>query len=210
MPPCSTRSCRRRTRDHDPAQHGDLGIRVDEGDIGVPLVGAASAASRVEFEDRCCSLGRANRRMRHQLAEPHGETLLPRVVEMVLVAEEDDLVFEQDLVDRRDRPVREIARKLDVPDLRADPCRALDDVSTRNDVVDGDCVRHVIFPKTAIPFKQGSAARRSLTRWRSKHTGDGRDRSPCSIAVCSGGNRVRLDLSRDTCIDAASRSVTGC
>lgn len=151
------------------------------------------SSSRIDAVPR-----RADRRVRNQFAEPHGKTLLPRVVEMVLVAEEDDLVLEQNLVDRRDRPVREIARELDVPDLRADTCRPLDDIRARNDVVDGDCVRHVIFPKIAIPFGQGSAVRRSLMRWRSKYTADGRDRSSCSIAVCSGGNRVRRDLPRET------------
>ncbi len=58
--------------------------------------------------------------MRHQLAEPDGKPLLLGIVEMVLIAEEDDLVLEQHLVDRSDGLVRKIARELDVPDFGAD------------------------------------------------------------------------------------------
>ncbi|MET4261506.1 hypothetical protein ABIC09_006474 [Bradyrhizobium sp. S3.12.5] len=44
--------------------------------------------------------------MRHQLAEPDGKALLFGIVEMSLVTEEDDLVFQQHLIDGTDGLVR--------------------------------------------------------------------------------------------------------
>ena len=61
---------------------------------------------------------------------------------MVLVAEEDDLVLEQHLVDRADRLIGQVARQLDVPDFRAEPRRALDDIRARDDVIDGGRLGH--------------------------------------------------------------------
>ena len=138
-------------RDHDAAQHRYLRIGVDEGDVGVPLVGASATPAGIELQDRRRALDRADGRMRHQLAEPDGEAFLLGVVEMVLVAKEDDLVLEQHLVDGADRLVGQIARQLDVPDLGAEPRRTLDDIGARDDVIDGCRLGHDRASLTAIP-----------------------------------------------------------
>jgi len=127
----------------------------------VPLIGPSAAAGGVEFENRCGALGRADRRVRHQLAEPNSKTLLLCVVEMPLVAEEDDIVLEQNLIDRANRLLRQISGKSDIPDLRTDAGGALDDVSARDDVVDGGRLSHDRVP-FAIAARQSSAVRRSL------------------------------------------------
>ena len=82
---------------------------------------------------------------------------------MVLVAKEDDLVLEQHLVDRADRFVGQIARQLDVLDLRAKPRRPFDDICAGDDVVDCNCLSHGCASRTCDPnARQCSAGRRSL------------------------------------------------
>jgi hypothetical protein len=61
---------------------------------------------------------------------------------MFLIAEEYDLVLEKNLVDRADRLVGEVTRQLDVPDLRAEAGGALDDIGSRNDVIDVNGLSH--------------------------------------------------------------------
>ncbi|SPP97844.1 protein of unknown function [Bradyrhizobium vignae] len=128
-------------RDHHAAQHRNFRIGVDEVDVGVPLIGTAANAAGVQFQDRGRAIGGADGRMRYKLAEPDRKALLLGIV--ALVAEEDDLVLEQHLVHGADDVVGQIARQFYVPDLGADPCRALDDVGARNDVVDGGRAAHV-------------------------------------------------------------------
>jgi hypothetical protein len=78
----------------------------------MPLVGPSPAAGGIEFEDRSGTPGCADRRMRNQLAKPDREALLLGVIEMSLVAEEDDLVLEQNRVDRADRLLRQSPESL--------------------------------------------------------------------------------------------------
>lgn len=61
----------------------------------MPNVGAAAAASGVQFEERRHPLGRTEHRMWHQLSETSGKALMLGVIEMALIAEEDHLVLEQ-------------------------------------------------------------------------------------------------------------------
>ena len=129
-------------RDHDAAQHRYLRVGVNKGDVGMPLVGTSATPARVEFQDRRRALDRADGRMRHQLAQPDSETFLLRIIEMVLVAKEDDLVLEQHLVDRADRFIGQIARQLDILDLRAEPCRPFDDIRAGDDVINGGRLGH--------------------------------------------------------------------
>ncbi len=80
--------------------------------------------------------------MRHNLPETKSKALLFGVIEMALAAKEDDFVLEQEAVDRGDRLLWQIARQLDIPDFGADARSALEDIGTRNDVIDRDWFTH--------------------------------------------------------------------
>jgi hypothetical protein len=75
--------------------------------------------------------------MRHEVAETMREALLLDIVEMRLVAEEDNLVPQKDLVDRSYRLLRQVAGKPYVPDLRADTSRKRDSIGFRDGLLYG-------------------------------------------------------------------------
>ncbi len=98
-------------RNDDAAKHGEFGIGVDEGDVGVPLVRPAAATAGIEIEDGRRAGDRSLGRMRHEIAEAAREGFLFGIVKMVLIAEEDDLVFQEELVDGRHRCIRKALRR---------------------------------------------------------------------------------------------------
>jgi hypothetical protein len=108
----------------------------------MPLVGTSPATARIKLEDRRCPLDGADGRMRNQFPQADGKPLLFGIIEMLLIAEENNLVLEKHLVDRTDGLVGQITRQLDIPDLRTEACRALDDIGSRNDVIDGGRISH--------------------------------------------------------------------
>src|SRR5437879_6207198 len=108
----------------------------------MPLVSASATSAGIELQDRRRALDRADRGMRHQFAEPDRETFLLGVIKMILVAKEDDLVLEQHLVDCTDRFIGQIARQLDVLDLRTEPRRPFDDICTGDDVINRGRLGH--------------------------------------------------------------------
>jgi hypothetical protein len=99
------------------AQDRYLRIGVNEGNIGMPLVGASPAPTGIELKDRRRTLDGTNRRMRNQFSQPDCETFLFGVIEVLLVAKENTLVLKKHLVDRANCLVGQITRQLDVPDL---------------------------------------------------------------------------------------------
>lgn len=103
----------------------------------MPLVGATAATAGIEFENGRRSLDGTLGRMRDEVAETLGKALLPGIVEMRLVAEEHHLVPQQDLVDRRDRLLRQVAGEPNVPDLCADASGKRDNIGIRDDLLYG-------------------------------------------------------------------------
>ena len=92
---------------------------VDERDVGVPLIGPPAAAAGVELEDRRRTLQGTDRGMRHEIAQTSSETLLLGIVEMMLSANEDHLVTQQQAMDGLDGGIGQIAAQGDVADLGA-------------------------------------------------------------------------------------------
>lgn len=96
-------------RNDDTAKDREFWIGIHEGDIGVPLVRPAAAAAGIEIEDGSRAGHRALGWMRHKAARAACEGFLFWIVKMVTVAEEDDLVFQEKLVDGCDRRVRKVS-----------------------------------------------------------------------------------------------------
>lgn len=95
-------------RDDDGAQDGEGRVGGDERDVGVPLVRPAAVIG-VDAE-RVAAVGGRDRRMGDRGAEQPPERLVAVLVQMVLAAEEDDLVGQQRGPDGRDGLGREIRR----------------------------------------------------------------------------------------------------
>jgi len=76
----------------------------------MPLIRTAAATTGIQLQNGRRARDRADGRMRDELAELDGETLLLGIVQMSLIAEEYDLVLEQQLVDGLDGLVRKISR----------------------------------------------------------------------------------------------------
>src|SRR6476659_6247229 len=127
-------------RDGDAAQDADGGDPVDEGHVGVPAVGR-HALGRGEAEDvRAAGVDRGVGG--GERAEQLGEAELAGVVEVVLAAEEDDLVLEQGGPDVGDGLGIEIRAEADAVDAGADAtAEALDGHGLRGAVeTDGHAV----------------------------------------------------------------------
>jgi hypothetical protein len=108
---------------------------IDERDVGVPGVGLAAAALRVQLEDALVRLDARHGRVRRgELAEPLGEPGLRRVVEVVLTAQEDHLVLQQGIPDDGYLVFRERRSRLDSDDLGTDVARDLEDVDIGHDL----------------------------------------------------------------------------
>jgi len=85
--------------DHDATQHRYLRIGVNKGNVGVPLVGTSSALPESSSRIDDVPLIAPTVGCGTSFAESDSETFLLRIVEMVLVAKEDNLVLEQHFVD---------------------------------------------------------------------------------------------------------------
>ena len=107
-------------RRFDDAQDGAERRLGAPGDIAVPHVGGAQLALRGEHEDLRLVLTRRRERMNLEIAEAATEGDVPLAVEVVLVAEEDDLPLQERPPDLGDRVVRQGTGEIDPADLGAD------------------------------------------------------------------------------------------
>jgi hypothetical protein len=64
------------------------------------------------------------------------------IVKMFLVAEEDDLVFQEKLVDGRHRCIRKVSAEADTPDFGADAASQRPDIGLGNDLIDENWIAH--------------------------------------------------------------------
>jgi hypothetical protein len=109
--------------------------------------------------------------MWNQFSQANGKTLLLRIVEVLLVAKENNLVLEKHLVDRTNGLVGQIARQLDVPDLGTETRRAFDDVGSRDEVINGGRFGHGPAPRlrslpdNAPPFADRGCDGGDETMW---------------------------------------------
>ncbi|MCY1173289.1 hypothetical protein D9M73_134450 [compost metagenome] len=119
-----------RCRDRHRAQDRSEGIAINEGHVGMPLVGAATELG-IEFKQEFAAPAR-HRRMRDRLAEALAKRLMARIVEMVLPAKEQHLVAHQRRTHRCQRGVVEVGAQSQAAHLRAD--QATDRMDIKNTV----------------------------------------------------------------------------
>lgn len=80
--------------------------------------------------------------MRHEIAEPTCEGFLLGIVQMSLIAEEDDLVFQKKLVDCCHRCIRKITAKADAFEFGSDTAGQRYDIGLGNDLIDENRIAH--------------------------------------------------------------------
>ncbi len=101
------------------AEDRGLGVGGDEGDVGVPVVGA-HALGGVQLED-VAAVRAGDGGVADRVAQQAGEGLVLGVVQVLLAAEEQHLVLVQGGLDRGDGLGGQLAAEADVVDDRADP-----------------------------------------------------------------------------------------
>ena len=109
-------------RDGNAAQDRNFREGVNEGDVGVPGVGAAAAFGGVEFE-QFGAFRRRDRRVGDNFAKTRAEGLMFGIGKMTLLAEEQHFVFDQRRVELGEGLGIQLGGKTDIADLRADVAR---------------------------------------------------------------------------------------
>ena len=87
----------------------------------MPVIGAAAAMRRIQFEDDASAGERRYGRMRDQLTERSRECFVFGVVEVILVAEEYNLITKQGIADGVQDFRRQPPRQSHARDFSADP-----------------------------------------------------------------------------------------
>lgn len=86
-----------------PRRTAILGSSTKKGPVPVPEVDSARGAHGINPNHRYRSLDGSDYRLRHERSEAKGKALLFCVVEMALIAKDENLVLEQQSVDRGNR-----------------------------------------------------------------------------------------------------------
>ncbi|MFW8642451.1 hypothetical protein ACOJBO_04600 [Rhizobium beringeri] len=86
------------------------------------------------------------------------------IVKMFLVAEEDDLVFQEKLVDGRHRSVRKVSAEADAPDFGADAAGQRHDIGLGDDLIDENWIAHGNLLADLGRRRQVTCAQRGIRR----------------------------------------------
>jgi hypothetical protein len=102
--------------------------------------------------------------MRHKVAQAAREGFLFGIAKMVLVAEEDDLVFQEKLVDGCDRRVRKVSAEANTPDFGSDAAGQRHDIGLGNDLIDENWIAHGYLLADLGRRRQVTCAQRRIRR----------------------------------------------
>jgi hypothetical protein len=119
------------------------------------MVSSAATVGRIELEDGGAAGAHRIRRMGREVAQSLCEALLPGIVEMSLVAEEDDLVLGERRLDRRDGGGRQFAVQSETVDPRADAAGERSDVEVERIRMGSLGCSHVSLPVSVVFLHRG-------------------------------------------------------